>query len=43
MCIFVSGFIDQKTLDENYPQRDFHTMYVVKIVTVLVRVDEYLE
>ena len=29
-------------IDESYPQRDFHTMYVGKIEKVLVRDDEYL-
>ncbi|MCR4583681.1 MAG: flavin reductase family protein [Prevotella sp.] len=36
------GFCYQETLDESYPQRDFHTMYVGKIEKVLVRDDEYL-
>ena len=31
------------TIDANYPQRDFHTMYVGKIENVLVRDDEYLK
>ena len=38
-----SGFLYQDTIDENYPQRDFHTMYVGKIEKVLVRDDEYLK
>ena len=38
-----SGFLYQKTIDQNYPQRDFHTMYVGKIEKVLVRDDEYLK
>ena len=37
-----SGFLYQDTIDESYPQRDFHTMYVGKIEKVLVRDDEYL-
>ena len=37
-----SGFLYQETLDANYPQHDFHTMYVGKIEKVLVRDDEYL-
>ena len=37
-----SGFLYQDTIDANYPQRDFHTMYVGKIEKVLVRDDEYL-
>ena len=38
-----NGFLYQNTIDENYPQRDFHTMYVGKIEKVLVRDDEYLK
>ena len=38
-----SGFFYKDTIDENYPQRDFHTMYVGKIEKVLVRDDEYLK
>ena len=38
-----SGFLYQETLDANYPQHDFHTMYVGKIEKVLVRDDEYLK
>ena len=38
-----NGFLYQETIDVNYPQRDFHTMYVGKIVKVLVRDDEYLK
>ena len=38
-----SGFIYQSTLDESYPERDFHTMYIGKIEKVLVRDDEYLK
>ena len=38
-----SGFLYQDTIDTNYPQRDFHTMYVGKIEKVLVRDDEYLK
>ena len=34
-----SGFLYQETIDANYPQRDFHTMYVGKIEKVLVRED----
>jgi len=37
------GFLYQDTIDENYPQRDFHTMYVGKIEKILVRDDEYLK
>lgn len=37
-----SGFVYQETLDESYPKRDLHTMYVGKIEKVLVRDDEYL-
>lgn len=35
-----SGFIYQDTIDANYPQRDFHTMYVGKIEKILVCDDE---
>ena len=35
------GFLYQDTINECYPQRDFHTMYVGKIEKVLVRDDEY--
>ena len=38
-----SGFLSQDTIDENYPQRDFHTMYIGKIEKVLGRDDEYLK
>ena len=38
-----SGFLYQETIDQNYPQRDLHTMYVGKIEKVLVRDDEYLK
>ena len=38
-----SGFLYQDTIDANYPQRDFHTMYIGKIEKVLVRDDEYLK
>ena len=37
-----NGFLYQDTIDANYPQRDFHTMYIGKIEKVLVRDDEYL-
>jgi len=38
-----SGFVYQETIDANYAQRDFHTMYVGKIEKVLARDDEYLK
>ena len=38
-----SGFLYQETIDQNYPQHGFHTMYVGKIEKVLVRNDEYLK
>lgn len=38
-----SGFIYQDTINESYPQHDFHTMYMGKIEKVLVRDDEYLK
>ena len=31
-----NGFVDQGLIDFNYPDRDFHTMYVGEIVKVLV-------
>lgn len=31
-----NGFVDQGLIDFNYPERDFHTMYVGEIVKVLV-------
>lgn len=34
------GFVYQETIDESYPERDFHTMYVGKIEKVLVRDNE---
>lgn len=38
-----SGIIYQETIDQSYPQGDYHTMYVGKIEKVLVRDDEYLK
>ena len=38
-----SGIIYQETIDQSYPQGDYHTMYIGKIVKVLVRDDEYLK
>jgi len=38
-----SGFLYQQTVDDNYAQRDFHTMYVGKIEKVLVRDGEYVD
>ena len=35
--------IYQETIDQSYPQGDYHTMYVGKIEKVLVRDDEYLK
>ena len=37
-----SGFIDKEVLEQAYPMRDLHTMYVGKIEKILVRDDEYL-
>ncbi len=34
--IVEEGFIDKKVLDDAYPKRDFHDMYVGEIVKVLV-------
>lgn len=31
-----NGFVDQGLIDFNYPERDFHTMYVGEIMKVLV-------
>lgn len=30
------GFYDKKIMEDNYPQKDFHTMYIGEIVKVLV-------
>ena len=30
------GFIDKKTMEDNYPDRDFHDLYIGEIVKVLV-------
>ena len=38
-----NGIIYQKTIDQSYPQGDYHTMYVGKIEKVLVRDEEYLK
>ncbi len=37
------GFFYKETLEQNYSQYDFHTMYIGKIEKVLVRDDEYLK
>ena len=39
----IGGEIYQETIDQSYPQGDYHTMYVGKIEKVLVRDDEYLK
>lgn len=31
------GFVDKKVMEDNYPQKDFHTMYIGEIVKVLVK------
>ena len=31
-----NGFVDQGLIDFNYPERDFHTMYIGEIMKVLV-------
>lgn len=31
------GFHDKKIMEDNYPQKDFHTMYIGEIVKVLVQ------
>lgn len=41
--IVEEGFKYQETIDQSYPQRDYHTMYIGKIERVLVRDDEYLK
>lgn len=33
------NFIDQKILDKNYPERDFHYVYIGEIVKALVKED----
>lgn len=40
--IVEEGFMHQETIDQSYPKRDYHTMYIGKIERVLVRDDEYL-
>ena len=37
------GFMYQETLDECYPKRDLHTMYVGKIEKILACDDAYVE
>ena len=37
--IFESGFVDAKVLNDAYPDRDFHDMYIGEIVKVLVSED----
>lgn len=32
-----SGFIDRELVDFNYPERDFHTMYVGEVIKILKR------
>lgn len=36
------GFFYQQTIEQSYPLRDYHTLYVGKIEKVLVRDNEYL-
>ena len=31
------GFVDKSLIEENYPQKDYHEMYIGEIVKVLVR------
>ena len=33
--ILESGFMDRSIIDGNYPQRDYHTMYIREIVKIL--------
>ena len=35
------GFVDRQVMEESYPNRDFHTMYVGEIVKVLASEDWY--
>lgn len=37
------GFFYKETIEQNYPLRDFHTMYIGEIEKVLARDDEYLK
>ena len=37
------GIIYKDTIEQCYPQDDYHTMYVGKIERVLVRDEEYLD
>ena len=36
------NFVNKEIIEQAYPNKDFHTMYVGKIEKVLVRDDEYL-
>lgn len=38
-----SGFFYPETIEQSYPLRDYHTMYIGKIEKVLVRDNEYLK
>lgn len=38
-----SGFFYTETIEQSYPLRDYHTMYIGKIEKVLVRDNEYLK
>lgn len=38
-----AGFFYKQTIEQNYPLRDYHTLYIGKIEKVLVRDDEYLK
>jgi len=35
--ILEEGFVDKSLIDEVYPERDYHTMYVGEIVSILTR------
>lgn len=37
------GFFYKETIEQSYPLRDYHTMYIGKIEKVLARDDEYLK
>lgn len=38
-----NGFFYPETIEQSYPLRDYHTMYIGKIEKVLVRDNEYLK
>ena len=34
-----SGFVDKELVDDNYPERDFHTVYMGEVIKILKRED----